>query len=302
MIHGLLNLDKPKGWTSHDAVAKLRRVLDQKQIGHAGTLDPNATGVLLLCLGRGTKLSRYFMLLEKEYHAFFRFGVATDTQDADGKVLEERDPSGVTEERIREMIEKYKGEILQTPPMVSAVKVGGKRLYQLARKGETVERAARPIHVRSFELIRYEPPVAEVNLVCSKGTYVRTIAADMGEELGCGAYLDRLTRVRIGPYRVDDAVSLEQVEAAAAAGRAGEMYTPIGEAIDALPTGVLRAAPVRWGGDALPVSLEALEPFDAPPRAGSFLKIETKDGRSVGVVEVGAERGRLRKVLRAGEP
>ncbi|MFH1681265.1 MAG: tRNA pseudouridine(55) synthase TruB [Candidatus Eisenbacteria bacterium] len=138
MIHGLLNLDKPKGWTSHDAVAKIRRLIDQQRVGHAGTLDPNATGVLLLCLGSGTKLSRYFMFLEKEYHAFFRLGLITDTQDADGRILETRDPSAVTEEAVREVIGRYRGRILQTPPMVSAVKVGGKRLYRLARRGQTV--------------------------------------------------------------------------------------------------------------------------------------------------------------------
>ncbi|MFH1278657.1 MAG: tRNA pseudouridine(55) synthase TruB [Candidatus Eisenbacteria bacterium] len=297
MIHGLLSLDKPKGWTSHDAVAKVRRVLGQQKIGHAGTLDPNATGVLLLCLGRGTKLSRYFMLLEKEYHGFFRFGAMTDTQDADGKVTEERDPSGVTEKMLREAISRRRGDLMQTPPMVSAVKVGGNRLYRLARRGETVEREARPIRVRSFELVRYDPPVAEVHIVCSKGTYVRTLASDIGEELGCGAYLDRLSRVRIGPHRVEDAATVEELEKASAEGRIEEMYTPLRRAVDALPEGILRAVPGRYGGPPLPRSLEALEPLDSPPTGGAFLRIRDKSGRPVGVVEVEGEGGRLRKVL-----
>lgn len=297
MIHGLLNLDKPKGWTSHDAVAKLRRLLGQQRIGHAGTLDPNATGVLLLCLGRATKLSRYFMLLEKEYHGFFRFGVTTDTQDVDGVVVEERDPSGLTEEGLREAIARYRGDLMQTPPMVSAVKVGGKRLYRYARQGERVEREPRPIHVRTFDLVRFEPPVAEVHLNCSKGTYVRTLAADIGEELGPGAFLDRLTRVRIGPHRLEDAVTVEALEKGAAEGRIEEMYIPLPRAVEGLPEGVLRASPGRYGGPPLPRSLEALEPLDSPPARGEFLRIRDKTGRPVGVVEVEGEKGRLRKVL-----
>ncbi len=301
MIHGLLNLDKPKGWTSHDAVAKVRRLIDQQRIGHAGTLDPNATGVLLLCLGKATKLSRYFMLLEKEYHAFFRFGVVTDTQDADGEVVLTRDASGVTEEALRAVIGRYRGSLLQTPPMVSAVKVGGKRLYRLARRGKTVERSARPIEIREFDLVRFEPPLAEVHIVCSKGTYVRTLAADIGEELGCGAYLDRLTRVRIGPYRVEDAVHLEELEEPGGV-KPLEAVLPIEETIEKLPRGVLRVTPGRWSGALLPRSLEALEPIDPLPTEGQFLRIQDRVGRRLGVVEVEGERGRLRKVLLLGRP
>jgi tRNA pseudouridine55 synthase len=280
-------------------VAKLRKLIDQQKVGHAGTLDPNATGVLLLCLGRGTKLSRHFMLLEKEYHAFFRLGAVTDTQDADGNVLETRDASGVTEEKVREAIGRYRGAILQTPPMVSAVKVGGKRLYRLARRGKTVERQARPIEIRSFELVRFENPVAEVHLVCSKGTYVRTLAADIGEELGCGAYLDRLTRVRIGPYRVEDAISMEGLEEALRAGNR-DVFIPLERAIGSLPCATVRAAPGRWGAVPLPRSLEGLEPVEPLPREGQFLRIQDRLGRPLGVVEVEGERGRLRKVLALG--
>lgn len=298
MIHGVLNLDKPRGWTSHDAVAKIRRLIGQQKVGHAGTLDPNATGVLLLCLGKGTKLSRYYMLLEKEYHAFFRLGISTDTQDADGKVIEEKDPSGVTGERLAEVISRYKGAIMQTPPMVSAVKVGGRRLYRIARKGETVEREARPIRVRLFDLVRFEPPVAEVRIVCSKGTYVRTLAADIGEELGCGAHLDRLTRTRIGSYRVEDASTIEGLEEALAEEKNAERFcTPIAEAVGGFPAAVLRAAPSRWAGPALPRSLEGLEPLDPVPAEGEFLRIQDRSGRNVGVVEVEGEKGRLRKVF-----
>jgi tRNA pseudouridine55 synthase len=177
------------------------------------------------------------------------------------------------------------------------VKVGGKRLYRLARQGETVEREPRPIFIRSFELIRYEPPVAEVNLVCSKGTYVRTVAADIGEELGCGAYLDRLTRVRIGPYHVKDACSMEALESLAGEGRAAEACLSLEKAVEAIPRAVLRVSPGRYGGVSLPKSMVALEPLETPPSPGEFLRIHDRSGRPVGVVEVAEEMGKLRKVL-----
>ncbi len=300
MISGILNLDKPRGWTSHDAVAKVRNILNQQQVGHAGTLDPNATGVLILCLGKATKLSRYFMRLEKEYHGFFRFGISTDSQDVDGEVTSEGNASVVTEERLREMITRYTGEIMQTPPMVSAVKVNGKRLYRLARKGETVEREPRRINVRSFELLKYEEPVAEVNLVCSKGTYVRSLAADIGDEFGCGAHLDRLTRVRIGGYHVDQATSLEDLSRLAEEGNLESAYTPVEGAIEPFTSGVLKNPGTRWGAPPLPRTLASLHPIEPLPGEGEFLRITDHGGRSIGVVEVGENRVQLRKVLVIG--
>jgi len=300
VIHGLLNLDKSQGWTSHDAVAKVRRLVGQKQVGHVGTLDPNATGVLLLCLGKGTKLSSYFMRLEKEYHAFFRFGAVTNTQDADGEIIEERPTEGLTEEAVRDAIGRYQGDLMQTPPMVSAVKVGGQRLYHLARRGEEVERPARPIHIRTFDLIHFESPVAEVRLSCSKGTYVRTLAADIGEDLGCGAYLDRLTRVRIGSFCVEDAVSIEAFGEAAAADRSTDHVLPLEKAIEGFRSAVLRTMPGRWSSPSVPRTLEALEALDPPVEKGEFLRIVDRGGRAVGVVEAEGERGKLRRVLLFG--
>lgn len=301
MIHGILNLNKPRGWTSHDAVAKVRRIIDQQKVGHAGTLDPNATGVLILCLGKATKLSRHFMQLEKEYHGFFLFGVSTDSQDADGNVVQERDASHINADMVRDALVRYRGEIMQTPPMVSAVKVGGKRLYKLARQGETVERDARPIHVRSFELIQYDHPIAEVNINCSKGTYVRTLAADIGEDLNAGAHLHSLSRSGIGPYKIEDSVTIEQLASAAEDHTLSEKIIPLDSAVQSFAKGVVRGgANRRWADAPLPTSLTALEEIDPLPDKGDFLRIVDRSGRILGVVEVESELGRLRKVYTTG--
>ncbi len=300
MIHGIVNLNKPSGWTSHDAVAKARGLFGQQRIGHAGTLDPNATGVLILCLGKATKLSRYFMRLEKEYHGFFSFGKTTDSQDADGKVLEERDASHVTAERIEELLPRFTGEIMQTPPMVSAVKVNGKRLYALAREGKSVDREARKIEVRGFDLVKYEAPVAEVRVVCSKGTYVRTLAADLGEELACGAFLQNLTRTRIGPYRVQDAFTMEDLARASEEGDLSPVFTPLDEAIEHLQPAILRQHATRYGLPPLPKTLASVEPLDRTPEQGDFLQVRDPKGRAIGVVEVDGEMGQLRKVFVTG--
>ena len=297
MIHGILNLDKPIEWTSHDAVAKVRRLLNQQKVGHAGSLDPNATGLLILCLGKGTKLSSYFMQQEKEYHAFFRFGITTDSQDADGKIIETRETGDVTAEKILEIIPEFRGDILQIPPMVSAVKVGGKRLYRLARKGQTIEREPRPVRVNRFDLVRYEEPVAEVRIACSKGTYVRTLAADIGEKLGCGAHLEALSRVRIGDFRVEEAHSIQKVAEYVEDGTIDKLYIPLEKTIEPLQTVTLRASAGRWSTPALPKTLGLLEPVEPVPVEGEFLKVQDRSGRWIGVVQVNGDAGQLRKVL-----
>ena len=297
MIHGILNLDKPKEWTSHDVVAKVRRIINQQKVGHAGSLDPNATGLLILCLGKGTKLSSYFMQQEKEYHAFFHFGVTTDSQDADGTIIQTREVGDLTEEKIIAAIPEFRGDIMQIPPMVSAVKVGGKRLYRLARKGKTVERAPRPVRVSRFDLVRYEEPVAEVRIACSKGTYVRTLAADIGEKLGCGAYLEGLSRLRIGDFQVGEAYSIDEVAEHAGNGEIDKLYIPLEKTIESLKTVTLRASTGRWDTPALPKTLGLLEPIDPVPVEGEFLKVQNRSGKVVGVVQVDGDAGQLRKVL-----
>ncbi|MBN1672250.1 MAG: tRNA pseudouridine(55) synthase TruB [Kiritimatiellae bacterium] len=208
---GVLPVDKPAGPTSHDIVDLMRRRFRFKKVGHGGTLDPQATGLLVLLLGRGTKLSETFMNADKTYEGHMHLGVATDSQDAQGKVIREGDCSGITRARVEEEMAKFLGDIMQTPPMVSAVKKDGVPLYKLARKGKTVERKPKLIHVYEFDLLEFDPPQVFFRLRCTKGTYVRTICADIGEKLGCGAHLAQLRRMRSGGLHVDDALPVEQL-------------------------------------------------------------------------------------------
>ena len=212
-IDGVLVVDKPAGMTSHDVVDEVRRRLRVKKVGHAGTLDPDATGLLVLGAGRATRLLSFTQAGPKRYRAAVRFGITTSTQDSSGDVLERRAAS-FTEQDLQSVLTKFTGEIEQVPPMVSAVKVGGERLYKKARRGEDVERRPRSVTVFSLELTRFDPAryEAELDVLCSGGTYVRTLAHDIGETLGCGAHLTSLRRTETGGFTEDDAVSLGEVD------------------------------------------------------------------------------------------
>ncbi|MDQ1374141.1 MAG: tRNA pseudouridine55 synthase [Actinomycetota bacterium] len=216
-VDGLVVVDKPAGWTSHDAVARSRKVFGQKKVGHAGTLDPDATGVLLVGLGRVTRLLRFLTALPKTYTGEVVLGTETSTLDASGDVVATHDMVGVTVEQARAAATALTGDILQVPPMVSAVKVGGQRLHALARKGEVVDREARPVTVHRFDVAEGpEPGVLRVEVQCSSGTYIRVLAADLGHALGGGAHLRNLRRTEVGSFTVEGAVPLEELTADAA--------------------------------------------------------------------------------------
>lgn len=207
----VLLIDKPFGWTSFDVVNKLRYKLKIKKIGHAGTLDPLATGLLILCVGKMTKRIDEFMGLEKEYTGKFVVGQTTPSYDLETQVSEKKDISGITSARIAEVATTLTGKIDQLPPLHSAIKVDGKRAYQFARKGKEVELKPREVEVKEFEITSINLPEVSFRIVCSKGTYIRSIARDFGEALGAGAYLSQLCRTRIGNYKLEDAQTLEQV-------------------------------------------------------------------------------------------
>jgi tRNA pseudouridine55 synthase len=209
-MDGILNLDKPPGLTSHDVVDRVRAVAGQRRVGHAGTLDPMATGVLLVCLGRATRVAEYLMASSKTYRAHVRLGVATDTYDAEGTVVEER-PVEVDRAAVEAALDRFRGSILQVPPMYSAVKHRGKRLYQLARQGVTVEREPRPVEIYRLELLEWRPPDLVLEVSCSPGTYIRSLAHDLGQVLGCGAHLAGLVRLASGDFRLEEAVGLEEL-------------------------------------------------------------------------------------------
>lgn len=207
-MDGIVIVDKPQGWTSQDVTARLRRVFGTRRIGHGGTLDPMATGVLPVFVGRATRAVEFFEHAEKTYETVLRLGITTDTEDMTGTVLTEENVS-FTEEQLQETLAAFRGEILQVPPMYSALKVNGQKLCDLARKGKTVERQPRPITIHELTLVERGENTLRLRVRCSKGTYIRTLCKDIGEKLGCGGCMESLRRVAAGEYTIDEAVPLQ---------------------------------------------------------------------------------------------
>ena len=223
---GIIVIRKEKGFTSHDVVAKLRGILHMKKIGHTGTLDPDAVGVLPVALGKGTKLVDLITDKEKTYEAVLHLGITTDTQDLSGTVLEEK-PVNATEEKVRETIAGFVGEQLQIPPMYSALKINGKKLYELAREGKTVERKARPVCFYQIEVLDIQLPVVQIRVTCSKGTYIRTLCHDIGQKLGCGGCMEQLLRTRVGRFSLEESHTLSEVEQAVSEGTVCKWIYPV---------------------------------------------------------------------------
>lgn len=246
--NGIVVIDKPAGMTSHDVVDQVRRVFGTRKVGHAGTLDPDATGILVLGLGHATRLLSFAQEGRKRYMAVASFGTTTSTQDASGEVIEER-PVHIDEPAVRAAATSFVGEIQQIPPMVSAVKVGGERLYEKARRGEVVERKLRTVTIHALELLGFqaEPPEATLDVVCSPGTYVRTLVHDIGQVLGCGAHLRKLRRTEASGFSERDAVSLKDLST--------EHLRPTADIVRSLPTHELDADGVRLVSDGRPLPL-----------------------------------------------
>lgn len=204
----ILNINKPKDWTSFDVVKKIRKIIGVKKVGHSGSLDPFATGVLLVCTGRATKRTHELMELPKEYIGEILLGISTDTLDETGKIVEQRPVGSLSLEDVIRACEKFRGEIDQIPPMYSALKINGVRLYKLARKGQNIELNPRRVTIHSIEVLAYDLPKLKIKVACSKGTYIRALARDIGNDLGCGAHLKTLCRTKIGDYSISDAWSV----------------------------------------------------------------------------------------------
>ncbi|MFP4234180.1 MAG: tRNA pseudouridine(55) synthase TruB [Nitriliruptoraceae bacterium] len=272
----VLLVDKPAGPTSHDVVARIRRVAGHSRVGHTGTLDPAATGVLVVCLGRATKLVRFLQAGTKTYAARILLGIETDTQDAAGLEVARTDASHIDEPTVCEALGAFQGEILQIPPMVSAVKVDGQRLHELARRGETIDREPRRVEVSSLVLERFVPgPVAEVDVLlsCSAGTYVRTIAHDLGAALEVGGSLARLRRLANGPFGVEECVELATIDATDAAGLHALGLDPLAAVGRTLPV-------VELADDDAARRLVQGQPLDALGRAGPVAVVRPARGRS----------------------
>ena len=244
MPNGIIIMDKPQGWTSMDVCAKLRGIFHEKRVGHAGTLDPMATGVLPVFIGRATRAVEFAAGSDKEYVAGLKLGVVTSTQDITGEILEQR-PAEVTRKQLLAVLPRFTGAIEQVPPMYSAIKINGKKLYELARKGKEVERRPRPVTIHALEALDGPPPQGAdflLRIHCSKGTYVRTLCHDIGQALGCGGCMSSLRRVQAAGFTLEDAVSLEAVQAAVDRGEGESLLLPVDCCFAGLPMLVLKNA------------------------------------------------------------
>ena len=282
-MDGILNINKPCGKTSFSIVSLVRRLSGERRVGHAGTLDPVATGVLPVCLGQGTRVVQFLLDATKAYRAQIEFGVATDTYDATGNITTRADPSGISREQLLSAFTPFRGLIWQTPPMYSAVKHGGKPLYQFARSGIQVERKSRLTRVYHLELIDWQPPIATIKVECGKGTYIRSLAHDVGQLLGCGANLKSLTRLRCGCFDIEDAVSLPQLEDAFGYGYWQRFIYPIDVVL------------LHWAamvvGDATEQDIRHGRPlvFDRSSY-GNHCRVYTRDGHFLAVLEFDSEK------------
>ena len=286
-MNGVLIVDKPRGITSFDAVAEVRRVLGERRVGHTGTLDPMATGVLPICVGEATKLVPFLMSGDKEYEAELRFGITTDSLDSTGIVTSETNAGHVSRSDVERALPGFVGAIQQRPPMYSALRVGGQRLYELARRGVEVERQPRLVVVHALELVAYQAPMATLRVRCSKGTYVRSLADDLGATLGVGAHLTALRRTRVGPFSIEQAVPLDTLDA----GR--PLLTPA-EALADHATVPLDDAQVR---DVRAGKLRTIAELRAPDGAGSHVRLLDPHGTLVAVAEANAGRLTLARVF-----
>lgn len=249
-VSGILNIDKPVGKTSHDVVDTVRRISGAKRVGHAGTLDPMASGVLLVCIGQATRVVEYLMEARKVYSAEIVLGIATDTYDAQGRITHSSPETPVTLDQIKGALAAFMGRIEQVPPMYSAIKRQGTPLYTLARQGMTVKREPRQVEIYDIKLINWSSPMLQIEVECSKGTYIRSLAHDLGEKLGCGAHLRSLVRLASGRFTLDEAVSLSALEEAFGQGYWPELIYPLDEALldyEAMIVNEEKAKRIRWG-------------------------------------------------------
>lgn len=287
-MEGILNIDKPLGLSSHDVVGRVRRVCGTRRVGHAGTLDPLATGVLVIGLGRAARLIEYIVGQPKRYAAAVRLGQATNTYDAEGEVTAEWPlPAALTAAALSQTLDPFRGEIAQIPPMYSAIKKGGQPLYKLARRGEEIEREARPVTIYALELVGWEPPLARLEITCSAGTYIRSIAHDWGAALGCGGHLVGLRRTAVGQFKVEAAVPLDTLTAENVAGH----LLPADAAVAHLPQLTIAAEASADLLNGKPILRGTADP------TAELARTYTADGTFIGLVEAAGDSWRPKKMF-----
>ncbi len=287
-MDGILNINKPPGKTSFGVVAAVKRLSGERRAGHSGTLDPDATGVLPVCLGRGTRIVEFLMDATKTYRAEIELGVSTDTYDASGKITRRGDASGIDRAEVESALEAFRGPIRQTPPMYSAVKHRGQPLYKLARAGIEIERKSRTVTIHRLELLDWQPPSATVEVECSKGTYIRSLANDLGQALGCGAHLKSLVRTRCGIFDIKDAVSLAQLEEASRHGYWEHFVYPVDTVLqdyDAVVVDDVGEEAIKNGS---PLALE--QDSKSSPHQ-KYCRAYSADGRFLGILRYVPDKG-----------
>lgn len=294
-MDGVLNINKPAGMTSHDVVLKLRRILKEKKVGHTGTLDPGATGVLPICFGKATKIIQYLQNDEKGYEGTITLGIVTDSLDSDGEILSVFESDNVDFDRIKSVFDSFKGEIDQIPPMVSAIKVQGKRLYEFARQGITIERQSRRVKIFDLDIIRiYKEKVDVVEPLrdftkidfqvrCSRGTYVRVLAADIGKALGCGGHISKLIRTKSDGFELKDSIELMDVQNNPEI--ASRSIKSIDEVLSFIPRIVINNAARTGFLNGIPLNCSGIVEYDKEFQAGKLLRVHDEDGVLLGLCE-----------------
>jgi len=275
-LHGLLVIDKPAGITSHDVVSAVRRLLHIQRVGHGGTLDPMATGVLVVLIGAATRLSQFVVGHDKRYEAVIRLGISTTTYDAEGEVTGRR-AVAVDEGEIHHALSHFEGEIAQVPPMYAAIKVDGRKLYDLARKGQEIAREPRPVTIHALHVVQWAPPDLHIDVTCSAGTYIRSLAHDLGESLGCGAHLSRLRRTRSGPFSIDLSCSLDHLREHAERRTLSEVILPPAAALQGMALVRLDPEQERDMRHGKQLALQT-------PEAASFLQARDAQDGLIGVL------------------
>ncbi len=294
MIHGIINVYKEKGYTSHDVVARLRKILGQKKIGHTGTLDPDAEGVLPVCLGKATKVCDLLADQDKTYQAILLLGQSTDTQDVSGEVLKSAEVTSSIKE-VYEAVQAFQGEYAQVPPMYSALKVNGKKLYELAREGKTVERKARQVHIHEIKIHEIVLPRVSMTVSCSKGTYIRTLCHDIGEKLGCGGCMEQLLRTQVGPFYIEYSLKLEEIEILQDLNQISEHVQAIDSLFQMYPAVSVKREHLKMllNGNAL--YSRQVEKYGIPEREGLVRMYDT-DGNFHAIYEYLKKENRFRPV------
>ena len=257
-LSGVLPINKPSGVTSHDVIQRLRQILNIKRIGHTGTLDPSASGVLLACVGKATKVVQFLTEYDKEYEAVIKLGITTDTYDGEGEITGIKEDFKISPDRIRKVIDSFKGRIWQVPPLHSAIKYKGKKLYQYARAKEKVEVKKREVKITDIDVLDIDLPFVKLKISCSKGTYIRSLAFDVGQKLGCGAYLFSLQRTRVGPFKLQEALGLEKISDVEDENKICDLLIPIEKALAHLPSMVVKEGFVQKVRHGVPLAPSAV--------------------------------------------